>query len=230
MVGLTVFIQTKILLGRKTTRCRISAMQRYDFWLYPLSPYILFRFPTSRCLFDLPKRHAEATKRRRWTPWRNAKQRPPKVRRFWIWCRDIERRCRFPISVGGGVWWRWCFWEARLCFGRFIRFFLGRGEFRLVAGEKLGLVICNRVFLLIHIVLAMQVYIPYTWLFAVLFTITTNSVLPVWPCLSLVVASRKNLKLNWRKNWPLLQEWALVRLRYLLHLGKFSWHQVDVTP
>lgn len=97
----------------------------FDF--IPFAPYILFRFPTSRCLstFDLPKRNAEA--RNRWIPWRKGKQRPPKVRRFWIWCRDIERRCRFLISVGGGVWWWLCFWEGRFVLEDLPLFF-GGGE------------------------------------------------------------------------------------------------------
>lgn len=129
MAGLTVFIQTKILLGRKTTRCRISAMQRYEFWLYPLSPSIHFPFPyipTALSTFQngMPKKTTK-----RWIPWRNAKQRPPKVRRFWIWCRDIERRCPFSDFRR---WWCWMvvvFWEGRFVLEGLPPFFWGGESF-----------------------------------------------------------------------------------------------------
>ncbi len=109
-------------LGQKNDkpieRCRISAMQKYVFFQpYPLSPVYILSHPPLPLSFQFPNENAFDPKnpnrwrklnRRRWIPWRSAKRRPPKVRRFWIWCRDIGRRCRFRRRLDRRRVGGWC--------------------------------------------------------------------------------------------------------------------------
>lgn len=170
----------------------------------PFPPCILFRFPNIPLPFDLPKRNAFSDVPGEYLGEKGSSG----LQR----CGDsgfgaeISREgavFRFPSVVvfDGG-----CVFRRAALFWKIYPFFWGgRGEFRLVAGEKKKVAPCHVEIGIGYLQqgVSFNPYRPcnageYTihLILWVLFTITKMSVLPAWSCLRLVAASRKNLKLN----------------------------------